>query len=67
MQEALRGYTRDAAYSVGEDPIKGSLVAGKLADMVILDRDIFSIDPAEIALTKPLATIVGGKVVFGQV
>jgi len=43
---------------------KGSLEPGKLADMVVLDKDILTIDPEEVIDTKVLMTIVGGEVVY---
>jgi predicted amidohydrolase YtcJ len=64
VEEALRAYTIDAAYSSFDEKIKGSLVKGKLADLVILDQDITVIDPAKIRDVKVLKTYVGGKVVF---
>jgi predicted amidohydrolase YtcJ len=65
VAEAVRAYTRDAAYAAGEDHLKGSLEPGKLADFVLLDHDIFTGDPAAIATTGVSATVVGGAVVAG--
>ncbi|NJO87965.1 MAG: amidohydrolase [Chloroflexia bacterium] len=65
--EAVKAYTIDAAYASFEENIKGSLLPGKLADLVILDNDIFTIDQKEIKETKVLATIVGGKVIYGTI
>lgn len=62
--EALRSYTIDAAYAAFEEKIKGTLAVGKLADVVVLSRDIMRIDPSQIPKTRVLYTIVGGKVVF---
>ncbi len=67
VYEAVKAYTTDAAYASFEENIKGSLEPGKLADLVILDRDIFTIDPHEIKETNVLATIVGGNTVYGTV
>lgn len=64
VEEALRAYTIDAAYASFDERIKGSLEVGKLADFVILDRDIFKVPPEKIKDVKVLKTIVGGKVVF---
>ena len=47
-----------------QDTEKGSITTGKLADMVILDQDIFSIDPVKIRDVKVVKTIVGGKLVY---
>jgi len=60
--EALKSYTIDAAYAGFEEAIKGSISVGKLADMVILSKDILTIPEEEILKTDVLYTIVGGKV-----
>ena len=44
--------------------MKGSITAGKLADIVLLSRDIFKIDPNEIESVKVVMTMVDGRVVF---
>jgi predicted amidohydrolase YtcJ len=62
--EALRSYTVNAAYAGFEEPIKGSLAVGKLADVTVLTRDILTIPEGEIAGAKVAYTIVGGKVVY---
>ncbi|HUX77457.1 MAG TPA: amidohydrolase family protein [Anaerolineae bacterium] len=45
----------------------GSLAPGKLADLVVLDRDIFACDPMAIAETRVVATMIGGRFVYGDV
>lgn len=62
--EALRAYTTLSAYSGREEHLKGSLQLGKLADIVILDRDLFAIAPDQIRDIKVEMTIVNGKVVY---
>lgn len=62
--QALRSYTLDAAYAAFEEDLKGSLTPGKLADIVVLSRDLLSIAESEIPGTRVLYTIVGGRVVF---
>ena len=62
--EALRSSTIDAAHAAFEERIKGSLTPGKLADVVVLSRDILSVPEPEIAGARVLYTIVGGEVVF---
>lgn len=62
--EALQSYTIHAAYAAFEESIKGSLVPGKLADLVILDRDILECAEEEIASTRVLYTFLGGKIVY---
>ena len=60
--EALRSYTINAAFAAFEDETKGSLTPGKLADVVVLSRDILTVPEAEIPETEVLYTIVGGRV-----
>jgi predicted amidohydrolase YtcJ len=60
--EALRARTLDAAYAAFEDDIKGSLEVGKLADITVLSNDILTVPDDELANTRVLYTIVGGKV-----
>jgi predicted amidohydrolase YtcJ len=64
VEDALHGYTTGAAYAVFEENRRGTLATGKLADMVLLDRDLRSIPSDEIPETKVLMTVVGGKVVY---
>jgi predicted amidohydrolase YtcJ len=64
LAEALAGYTSGSAWAAHQDAIKGTLAAGMLADVVVLDRDLFSIRPAEVASASVLATIVGGRLVY---
>lgn len=64
VEEALKAYTINGAYGTFEEKIKGSLQKGKLADFVILDKDITKIDPVQIQSVKVLSTVVGGKQVF---
>ena len=66
VEEALRAYTASAAYASFEEARKGTLAPGRLADVVILDQDIFSIPPQQIRAVRVITTIVGGKVVFGS-
>jgi predicted amidohydrolase YtcJ len=53
-----------SAYAEFQEKDKGSIAPGKLADMVLLSDDIFSIDPAKIRGVKVLKTIVGGRLVW---
>jgi len=64
VAEAVHAYTMGSAYAEFQEKEKGSITAGKLADMVLLSDDIFSIDPVRIRDVKVLKTIVGGKVVW---
>jgi len=64
VAEAVEAYTMGSAFAEFQEKEKGSITPGKLADMVIVDRDIFSILPEKIRAAKVLKTIVGGKVVW---
>jgi predicted amidohydrolase YtcJ len=67
VKEAVDAYTMGSAFAAYQEKDRGSIEVGKLADFVLLSRDIFS--PAEkdkIADTKVLMTVVGGKVVFSK-
>lgn len=66
VEQALQAYTKDAAYASFEEDIKGTLEVGKLADFVVIDEDITTIDPIKIREVKILQTYVGGKKVFGN-
>jgi predicted amidohydrolase YtcJ len=60
--EALESYTINCAYASFQEDVLGSLTPGKLADIVVLDRDILTIDEDEIPGTQVDITIVGGEV-----
>jgi predicted amidohydrolase YtcJ len=64
LETSLRSYTVNNAWAEGEEAHKGSLSAGKLADFVIIDRDLFAISATQIKDAKVLMTVVGGCVVF---
>ncbi len=64
VDETVRAFTYGSAYGEFQENVKGTLEAGKLADMVVLSDDIFAIDPTKIRDAKVLMTIVGGKVVY---
>lgn len=64
VEQALIAYTKDAAYSSFDEKMKGTLEVGKLADFVILNDDLFQIDPKTINDVKVLETYVGGKKMF---
>jgi predicted amidohydrolase YtcJ len=63
VEEALHAYTRDAAFAAFEEDRKGTLEPGKLADLVILDRDLRGIHPHTIREARVVMTVVGGEVV----
>ncbi len=64
LEEALKLFTINSAYSSFEEEIKGSLEIGKLADMIVLDRDIFTVEENEIKNIKVDMTVVDGEIVF---
>jgi predicted amidohydrolase YtcJ len=64
MTEAIKYYTYGSAYASHEEDIKGTLEKGKLADMVVLSRDLLTIPSREILRTEVLYTILGGKIVY---
>jgi predicted amidohydrolase YtcJ len=62
--DAIKVYTWNGAYLGNEEDIKGSIEPGKLADMVVLDRDILEVPPEEIKDINMLTTIVDGRIVY---
>lgn len=64
VAETIEAYTIGSAYAEFQEKEKGSITTGKLADMVLLSEDIFSIPPERIREVKVLKTIVGGRVVW---
>lgn len=64
IEVALEGFTLNAAYAGFAEEETGSLETGKFADFVVLDRDLFDIEPADIPKTRVLRTVLGGNVVF---
>ena len=63
VMEAVRLYTRNAAYAGFEEKIKGSIEPGKLADLVVLSEDPFEIAADGLKEIRVLTTIIGGEVV----
>ncbi|HSG50053.1 MAG TPA: amidohydrolase family protein, partial [Longimicrobiales bacterium] len=64
VETALRAYTVNNAWVAGEEDRKGRILPGYLADLVVLDRDVFSVDPADLKDVAVRYTVVGGRVVF---
>ena len=64
VEEALSCYTINAAYASFEENLKGSLEIGKLADFIVLEKNIITIPPEQIRNVKVLMTVVGGKEVY---
>lgn len=66
LEQALIAYTKNAAYSSFDEKIKGTLEKGKLADFVILSKDLTTLEPEKIKDVLVLHTYVGGKKVFSR-
>ena len=64
LEEAVRGFTLDAAYAGFMEDSVGSLEAGKRADFIVLDRDVFEIDLKEIPQVEVLQTWLDGELVY---
>jgi len=64
LEKAVEFYTLGSAYASFEEDVKGSLQKGKLADIVVLSKDIFTIPEEEILNTTVVYTILGGKVIY---
>ena len=62
--EALASFTRNAAFAAHAEAVTGSLESGKLADFVVLSKDIMRVPPPEILTTTVRMTIVGGEIVY---
>ena len=66
VEDALRAYTSGSAYASFEEKIKGTLEPNKLADFVLIDRDLTRIPPEQIREAHIMMTIVGGRVVYAR-
>jgi hypothetical protein len=64
VEEALQAYTINPAFASYEEDRKGSVTVGKLADLVVLSRDIFGLPPEAIRTTEVDLTVLGGKVIY---
>jgi predicted amidohydrolase YtcJ len=65
-EEALRSYTLGGAFVTGREDRQGSITPGKLADLVVLDRDPLAIPPDQLDQVRPTATMLGGRWVYGR-
>jgi hypothetical protein len=66
LHDALAAFTINAAYLNHLEARTGSLEVGKLADLIVLDRNLFEIEPAEISQARVLLTLIGGEPVHGE-
>jgi len=64
LEDTIRAYTLDAAFAGHREKSEGSIEAGKLADLILIDRDLFRIEPSDIGKTEVLITMAGGKIVY---
>lgn len=64
VEDIVREFTYNGAYQEWREDISGSLEPGKLADLIVLDQDIFTVDPYAIGKTQVLLTMIEGKVVY---
>jgi len=66
LDEAIKGFTLNGAYAEFSEKIKGSIEAGKLADLVVLDQNLFKIAPEKIKDARVTLTVVGGRIVYDR-
>ncbi len=66
VKDIVEAYTINGAYQLYREDKIGSLVAGKYADLVVLDKDIFKIDPLNIDSIGVIATLFNGETVYGE-
>ena len=64
LGQAIEAYTLGAAFAGHREKTEGSLETGKLADLIIVDQNVFEIDPLKIGKTQVVLTMVGGKTVY---
>jgi hypothetical protein len=64
LEKAIEMYTLGSAYAEFQENLKGSIEIGKLADMVVMDKDLFAVPPKAILTTPVAMTVLNGKVVF---
>lgn len=66
LEQAIHAFTMGSAYVNHHEDVTGSVEVGKFADLVVLDRNLFDIDPEQISETKVLLTLFDGKPVYGS-
>ena len=66
LAEAVRGFTKDAAYAAFEENSRGTIEPGKLADFTIVEGDLFAMPASELYESKVRYTVVGGEIAFGK-
>ena len=66
IEQAIEFYTLGSAYAEYAETNKGSIATGKLADLVVLSHDLFSIPKSDILKTNVDLTILGGQIIFDR-
>ena len=66
VEDMIRGYTLNGAAQLGLDNELGSIEVGKVADLVVLDRNLFEVLPSQIKSTRPTAVLMEGKLISGS-
>ena len=66
LEQLIEGYTRNGAYQLRMENEIGSIEAGKLADLVVLEKNLFELDRYEIWKVKPSTVVLEGKVIQGS-
>ena len=64
VEEALSMFTRDAAWAVREEKLKGEIEIGRLADLVVTDRNIFRTNPKNIMTAEIIMTVKSGNILY---
>lgn len=62
LEEIIHAYTLGGAYALNEENLRGSIEPGKLADMILLNQNIFEIPASQIHKTESVLTVVGGRI-----
>ena len=64
VEQAVRLFTSGAAWASGDEDCRGTLELGKLADLAVLDRDLFETEPAEFTKVNIVETVLNGETVY---
>jgi predicted amidohydrolase YtcJ len=67
LAEAIRGFTKDAAYAAFEENSRGTIEPGKLADLTIVEGDLYAMPQSELFKAKVRYTVVGGEIIYRSV